>query len=54
MYFPDETDANEADPVLRGIEPARRSTLIAAPEPDGSLRFDLRLQGEGETVFFAL
>jgi protocatechuate 3,4-dioxygenase, alpha subunit len=54
VYFPDETRANEADPVLRGIEDAqRRSTLIAAPDADG-YRFDIRLQGEHETVFFAI
>jgi len=54
MYFPDETDANAADPVLRGIpDAARRATLVASPAPAG-LRFDIRLQGEDETVFFAL
>jgi protocatechuate 3,4-dioxygenase, alpha subunit len=53
IYFPDEADANAADPVLTSIaDPARRATLIAAAEPDGDLRFDIRLQGEGETVFF--
>ncbi len=54
MYFPDDPAANAADPVLRGIEEGRRGTLVAALEPDGSLRFDIRLQGTGETVFFAL
>ena len=55
IYFPDESAANEADPVLSSLpEPDRRSTLIAVPEPDGSLRFDITLQGEGETVFFAV
>jgi protocatechuate 3,4-dioxygenase, alpha subunit len=54
MYFPDEADANRADPVLRGIGEARRGTLVAVAEPDGSLRFDIRLQGDDETVFFAL
>jgi protocatechuate 3,4-dioxygenase, alpha subunit len=53
MYFPDEAAANAADPVLRSIcEPDRRATLIAVPEPAGELRFDIRLQGRGETVFF--
>jgi protocatechuate 3,4-dioxygenase alpha subunit len=33
-------------------EPSRRATLIAVPEPEGQLRFDIRLQGERETVFF--
>jgi protocatechuate 3,4-dioxygenase alpha subunit len=51
IYFPDESDANAADPVLNAVEEGRRSTLIAIP--DGAvLRFDIRLQGENETVFF--
>ena len=54
MYFPDEAEANAADPVLDGIDSERRSTLVAVAEEDGSLRFDIRLQGDAETVFFAL
>jgi protocatechuate 3,4-dioxygenase, alpha subunit len=51
VYFPDETEANEADPVLNSIEdPAERSTLIAKAE-DGRLRFDIRLQGDRQTAF---
>ena len=53
MYFPDEPDANAADPVLSTIDPHARDTLVARPDNTG-LRFDIRLQGEGETVFFAL
>jgi protocatechuate 3,4-dioxygenase alpha subunit len=53
IYFPDEEAANAADPVLSALaEPARRATLIAAPNTAGGLRFDIRLQGEDETVFF--
>ena len=52
MYFPDELEANAGDPVLAAVEPERRATLVAAAEPDG-LRFDIRLQGNDETVFFA-
>ena len=53
LYFPDEQTANAVDPVLCSIAaPARRATLIAVPEPGGELRFDIRLQGAGETVFF--
>jgi protocatechuate 3,4-dioxygenase alpha subunit len=53
MYFPDEDTANASDRTLSLIDPARRHTLIA--HPDGAvLRFDIRLQGESETVFFAL
>ena len=57
MYFPDEAEANAADPVLSSItEQDRRAGLIAVPEPGpagGSLlRFDIYLQGDRETVFF--
>jgi protocatechuate 3,4-dioxygenase, alpha subunit len=53
IYFSDETDANAADPVLASIaDPSRRATLIAEAGPDGTFQFDVRLQGEGETVFF--
>jgi protocatechuate 3,4-dioxygenase alpha subunit len=53
MYLPGET-ANEHDPVLRGIPDAdERATLIAVDQK-GGLRFDVRLQGEGQTVFFSL
>jgi protocatechuate 3,4-dioxygenase alpha subunit len=55
MYFGDEAEANAADPVLNLIEHAeRRKTLVAARElRDGTpvYRFDIRLQGDGETVF---
>jgi len=56
MYFADESAANAEDPVLRLIEPAeRRQTLMAAREERGGevvYRFDVRLQGDPETVFF--
>jgi protocatechuate 3,4-dioxygenase alpha subunit len=55
VYFPDEAEANAADPVLSSLpEPARAATLVARPEPapDGHLRFDIHLQGGDETVFF--
>ncbi len=50
LYFADEAAANAADPVLKLIEPHRRATLIAEKTPAG-YHFDIRLQGEGETVF---
>ena len=53
VYFPDEDDANRADPVLERVPEERRPTLIARSE-GGVLHLDIRLQGEGETVFFAL
>ncbi len=53
MYFPDEAEANMQDRVLGQVDPRRRETLIAKSD-DGVLRFDIRLQGESETVFFQL
>jgi protocatechuate 3,4-dioxygenase, alpha subunit len=50
-YFGDEASANAADPLLARIDPARRDTLVAEPDAPRSYRFDIRLQGEGETVF---
>ena len=55
IYFGDET-ANASDPVLLSVKnKARRKTLIAdRQEKDGRIvyRFDIRLQGDNETVFF--
>ena len=55
LYFGDEAEANAADPLLNRIpEPARRETLIAPRTTRDGLpvfRFDVRLQGERETVF---
>jgi protocatechuate 3,4-dioxygenase, alpha subunit len=57
IYFPGEAEANAADPVLSSIgDPARAATLVARADPaaPGRLVFDIRLQGENETVFFDL
>jgi protocatechuate 3,4-dioxygenase, alpha subunit len=54
IYFPDETEANEADPVLQTVPAGRRATLIAVPAGQNLLRFDIHMQGEDETVFFDL
>ena len=52
VYFPDEEEANAADPILTKIEHrARVATLVARREAD-AYRFDVHLQGENETVFF--
>jgi protocatechuate 3,4-dioxygenase alpha subunit len=50
IYFPDEP-LNDTDPVLSSVDPARRPTLLAQRDGDG-YRFDIQVQGEGETVFF--
>lgn len=53
IYFPDEEAANAEDPVLLGLEPEERASLVARAE-DGALRFDIVLQGAGQTAFFAV
>jgi protocatechuate 3,4-dioxygenase alpha subunit len=53
IYFPDEEEANRNDPVLELVDPSRRLTLIARRD-GGVLNFDIHLQGDKETVFFAL
>jgi protocatechuate 3,4-dioxygenase alpha subunit len=54
LYFADEP-ANAADPVLLCVPEHRRATLLAPRQQEGTsvvYRFDIILQGEGETVFF--
>ena len=53
MYFPDEDSSNDEDPVLARIEHQNRiPTLIAKQTGPGAYRFDIRLQGPEETIFF--
>jgi protocatechuate 3,4-dioxygenase alpha subunit len=52
LYFPDEA-GNAADSVLAAVPEGRRDTLVALREDVRSYRFDVHLQGEQETVFFA-
>ena len=52
LYFDDEAEANDADPLLARIEHRQRvDTLLAKSQGDGVYRFDIRLQGEDETIF---
>src|SRR5262245_29659230 len=53
IYFADAAE-NAEDPVLALVPEARRATLLAKRTPgEGAVyRFDIVLQGEGETVFF--
>jgi protocatechuate 3,4-dioxygenase alpha subunit len=53
IYFADEAEANAEDVVLRGLTEDQRATLIATQSDDG-YRLDFSLQGERETVFFAV
>jgi protocatechuate 3,4-dioxygenase, alpha subunit len=51
IYFPDEAEANAADPLLSSIaDEGLRSTLVARPL-DGVLAFDIHMQGERQTAF---
>lgn len=55
LYFADEP-ANQSDAFLNSIDPARRHTLMAVLVDSGPVptyRFDIHLQGDDETVFFA-
>ncbi|WP_214366482.1 protocatechuate 3,4-dioxygenase subunit alpha [Pseudonocardia sp. H11422] len=54
IYFPDEEAANALDPLLAEVPADRAATLVARPDGPGALRFDIRLQGESETVFLAV
>ncbi|HEY1969350.1 MAG TPA: protocatechuate 3,4-dioxygenase subunit alpha [Pseudonocardia sp.] len=51
IYFPEHTAEQTADPVLAQVQADRVHTLLARREGDG-YRFDVRLSGDGETVFF--
>ena len=53
IYLPEDTEALANDPLLASLPEERRQTLIATREEDGSLRFDVHLQGEKETVFLS-
>lgn len=54
VYFPDEPESNDADPVLSSVPDAEARASLVAREEDGALRFDIHLQGERETAFFAV
>jgi protocatechuate 3,4-dioxygenase alpha subunit len=52
IYFADRERENAGDPVLGQVPQARRDTMLAKPGSSGQYRYDIRLQGPGETVFF--
>ena len=49
-YLPEDAEALADDPLLTSLEPDRRETLVCRPD-DYGYAFDVRLQGDGETVF---
>ena len=50
-YFDDETTRNAGDTLLAALAADRRATLVGVLDAPTSYRFDIRLQGDGETVF---
>ena len=52
IYFADRAGENAKDTILASVHEERRPTMLATPDGEGRYRFDIKLQGEGETVFF--
>ena len=52
-YLPANEAAQAADPLLRSLPDDLKATLLAEADSD-TLRFDIHLQGEHETVFLAV
>ena len=53
IYLPEDDELLAADPLLSSLDAGRARYLIATRTPDGGLHYDIRLQGEKETVFLA-
>jgi len=51
MYFSDEAAANAEDPLLARVEHKSRVPTLIAPRDGSTYTFDIRLQGENETIF---
>jgi protocatechuate 3,4-dioxygenase alpha subunit len=52
MYFADEAAANAEDPVLARVEQKVRLPTLIAPRSENTFTFEIRLQGDDETIFF--
>jgi protocatechuate 3,4-dioxygenase alpha subunit len=52
IYFDDEKDANEQDPILHRIEHRNRVPTLIAKRDGSNYLFDIHLQGDRETIFF--
>ena len=53
IYLPVDEQVLAADPFLSSLDEDERRSMIAVREPDGSLRFDIHLQGPDQTVFLS-
>jgi protocatechuate 3,4-dioxygenase alpha subunit len=51
IYLPADDGVLDSDPLLASLEAGERGAMVAGREPDGSLWFDIRLQGPRETPF---
>jgi protocatechuate 3,4-dioxygenase alpha subunit len=54
VYFPDEPADNASDALLAELANAERELLVARPDGEHALRWDIRLQGPDQTPFFEL
>lgn len=55
MYFPDEAVANANDPLVAKVPADQRSRLVAqVGELPRHLHFNIKLQGDDESVFFSV
>ena len=54
LYFGDEVEANAADPTLAAVGDDRRARLVADGDTAQGYCLDIRLQGDGESVFFEI
>ncbi|MDR6634673.1 protocatechuate 3,4-dioxygenase alpha subunit [Phyllobacterium sp. 1468] len=52
IYFDDEKEANDKDPILQRIEHRNRVPTLIAKRDGSSYVFDIYLQGDKETIFF--
>jgi protocatechuate 3,4-dioxygenase alpha subunit len=53
VYFSDEVVLNAEDTVLNAVPEERRNTIVAQKK-EGFYEFNIYMQGENETVFFAV
>ena len=51
IYLPADPAVLDADPLLAALDAGERRAMVAVREADGSLRFDVHLQGPRETPF---
>ncbi|HEX5342555.1 MAG TPA: protocatechuate 3,4-dioxygenase [Duganella sp.] len=51
VFLADDAGVSQSA-ILDQVPAARRATLLAERQPDGSYRWDIHMQGERETVFF--